>query len=73
MKVLGLDKDVQAGVTILIGMVAGIICAAMELSLYNDGVWVDEFITGSITIADFMAVTIILWTLIGIVIAVLRS
>lgn len=70
---MGLDRDVQAGVTIFMGMAAGILCAAIELSLYTDGVFFDEFVTGSITISDIMAITIILWTLVGIVIAVYRS
>lgn len=68
-----MDNDVQAGLSIMLGGLVGILFAALELSLYNDGIFIDEFITGSLTIADLMAVTIILFTIIGVIVAVLRS
>lgn len=66
------DQDLRATVTVMFCGFAGIILAAIEFSLYSRGVLVDEYIAGTVTIADLMAITIILWLLFGVVIAVIR-
>ena len=67
-----MDRDVRAGVTVMFCGFAGIILAAIEYTLYEEGVLIDEFVTGSITIADLMAITIVIWLIIGVIIAVTR-
>ena len=67
-----LDRDVKAGVTTMLGGFVGIIFAAIEYTLYEEGILIDEFVTGSITIADLMAITIVIWLIIGVIIAVTR-
>jgi len=65
-----MDKDVRVGVvTMAIGFL-GVIIAAIENSLYTDGILIDEFITGSVTIADLMSVTIIIFLIAAVVYAV---
>lgn len=52
---------------------AGVIFAFIEKALYDNGTIIDEFISGSITITDLMALTIIIWIIIGIIIGVAKS
>jgi len=65
-----MDKDVRAGVVAMFCGFVGIILAAIEKTLYDEGIVIDEFVTGSITLPDLMALTIIIWLLIGVVFAV---
>ena len=67
-----MDRDVRAGVTAMFCGFVGIILAAIEYTLYIEGILIDEFITGSVTIADLMAITIVIWLIIGVIIAVTR-
>ena len=68
-----MDKDVRTGVTVMFCGFFGIILAAIEHTLYQEGILIDEFITGSVTITDLMAITIIGWLIIGIILAVARQ
>lgn len=68
-----LDRDVRMGVTIMACGFIGIVFAGLEKLLYDKGVIIDEFITGSIALTDLMAITIIMWLLIGGIIAVVTS
>ena len=68
-----MDRDLQ-GVLIAMGVgFVGIILAAIEKILYDSGTIIDEFITGSITIENLMAITIIMFLLIGVILATVRS
>ena len=67
-----MDKDVRAGVVTMSCGFIGVILAAIEYTLYNQGILVDEFTTGTVVISDLMAVTIIIWLLIGVAYAVAR-
>ena len=67
------DSGGPTGLCVVGGGSAGIIFAFILERLYNAGILIDEFITGSITIADLMAVTVILWLIIGIILEVTRS
>lgn len=67
-----MDKDVRAGVTAMFCGFAGIIMAAIEYTLYEKGIVIDEFVTGTVTIADLMALTIITWLIVGVIMAVAR-
>ena len=51
----------------------GILLAAIENILYTSGTLLDEFVTGSIAITDIMAVTIIMFMIVGVMLAVLTS
>ena len=52
--------------------ICGCIGIALALILYilnAQGIVVDEYISGSITIENLMAVTILIWTMIGVVLS----
>ena len=67
-----MDRDVRAGVTAMFCGFVGVIMAAIEYTLWEEGILLDEFVTGSITIADLMAITIVIWLIIGVIVAVTR-
>jgi len=56
-------------IVFICGMI-GIGLAFVLYLLNAEGILVDEYITGSITIENIMSITIIIWTLIGVVISV---
>lgn len=62
----------MAGVTVLLFGFIGIILAAIEYTLYTEGILIDEFVTGSVTITDVMAFTVIAVLIFGVFIAVAR-
>jgi len=68
-----MDRDMQTVLAIVGGGFVGIIFAAIEKILYEQGTIIDEFITGTISITDLMAITIIIWLLVGVIIAVVKS
>jgi len=67
-----LDKDVVSALVVMLFGLGGIITAGLEEALYDKGILIDEFITGSITIADLMTITVILWILVGMIVAVMK-
>lgn len=67
------SKDLEAGIVIMLCGFAGIIMAAIEYVMYEQGLIIDEFITGSITLPDVMALTIILWIIAGILVGLVRK
>ena len=68
-----MDDALQAAMYTLGCGLIGILLAAMEYVMYTEGVIVDEFISGSVTLPDLMAFTIIIWIIIGVVLAVSRD
>lgn len=60
-------------ISIVVFGVAGIIFNLIFENLYDRGILFDEFITGTITVPDVMSVMLIFWTLIGIVVGVIRE
>jgi len=68
-----MNKSVSAGIVVMLMFFGGIIIAFIEYALYTNGILIDEYVTGTITIGDVMAVTIIMFALIGVVIAVAKS
>lgn len=62
-----MDRDVRAGVTVMLCGFAGIVLAALEKLLYDEGILLAA-LEGAIT--DMMAGTIIVWLLIGVILAV---
>ena len=67
-----MDEDISSALVVILFGLGGIITAGLEETLYNRGVMIDEFISGTISIADLMAITILIWILLGIVIAVIK-
>ena len=65
-----MNTDIRAALFVLGCGFIGILMAALEKVLHDEGIMVDEFVTGTITLPDLMAVTIIIWILIGAVLAV---
>lgn len=67
-----MDRDVQSAVVVVLFGVGGILTAGFEKALYDKGVLIDEFITGTISLPDLMTITIILWLLVGVIVAVMK-
>lgn len=67
-----MDRDLSSGIIVFACGMIGLLFAGIEQALYNDGILIDEMITGTISITDIMTVTILLWLIIGTLIAVLR-
>lgn len=67
-----MDKDVVSALVVMLFGLGGIITAGLEEALYDKGILIDEFITGTITIADLMTITVILWILVGMIVAVMK-
>lgn len=65
-----MDTDIKAALYMLGCGLIGILLAAIEYILYMQGTIIDEFVTGTITLPEIMAMTIIIWLIIGAVLAV---
>lgn len=67
-----MDRDVKRMMIIFVAGLIGIILAALELALYNAGIYVDELVISSntVSITDIMAITVVSATIGGVVIAV---
>jgi hypothetical protein len=50
-----------------------VILCAIEVYLYENGIVIDEWITGSITLPEFEALTIIVSLLVGVMFAMVVS
>lgn len=72
MKLGGLSREVRAGMTVLLMGLLGIIVGGMVYVLYETGIVVDEYITGSIQVEEVMAIFVLVFLLLGGVIAVIR-
>ena len=68
-----LDSSAPKGSCVIFGGFAGIVFAFILKALYDGGILIDEFITGSIVISDLMALTVIVWIMVGIIFEVIRS
>jgi len=52
---------------------AGIILAFIEKALYDQGIGVNALANVELTITELMALTIIIWVLVGIIIGAVKS
>lgn len=68
-----MDREMKTGLIVFLCILAGIMMAAIEYELNTQGILVNEFVTGTIAITDLMAVTIIVWILVGGIVAVIRQ
>lgn len=58
-------------IVFICGMV-GVILAFIVYGLYSEGIIVDEYITGTISITDVMSFIILAWSIIGVVLAAIK-
>ena len=58
---------------ILICGIIGLMFAGLCTYLYNNGIWLDEFIKAPNTIEDFNTIIIIIWLFIGVIVGSLRK
>jgi hypothetical protein len=66
------SRDFDAMMIVVIMGCLGVILAFIEYVLYSRGILRDEIVTGSVTISNLMACTVILFLLVGMVLASLR-
>ena len=52
--------------------ILGVIFSMILKTLYDDGIVVDEMITGTITISDLMMMVVVLFFVVGVIIAATR-
>jgi hypothetical protein len=65
--------SVRAGVIVMLFGFAGVVLAFIEKTLYDNGVLVTALSNMGVTLAEAMALTIIVWILLGVVLGMLRS
>ena len=63
----------EAFIIPLVMGVIGIVMAMILKTLYDDGIIIDEAISGTITITDLMAVVVVIWLVGGIFIAAIKK
>lgn len=67
------DQGAKAGLIILVCGILGMLCALIEQMAYNSGYLLDLYLTDASQLPGLMIVTIILWLLIGCVIAAISQ
>ena len=55
-----------------VGVVGAVIAAILNV-LNDAGILIDEFITGNITMPELMAIVIIIFVLVGVILAVVKG
>lgn len=58
---------------ILVCSFIGVFLAQIYKYLCDNGILIDDFITGTSTITDVMTVVIIIWVMIGVIVGVSRN
>ena len=64
-----MDRDLRRCIIVMLFGLAGICMAGISYTLYLNGIMVDEMVTGSITIQNVMSIEIIVWLMVGGIIA----
>lgn len=67
-----MGRDYDAGLIVMVMGALGVIMAYIFYTMNENGVIIDEMITGSVTISDVMAATIIFFILVGLILGVRR-
>ena len=65
--------NVKSGVIVMLFGFAGIVIAFIEKTLYDNGVLVTALSNMGVTLAEAMALTIIVWILVGVIIAMFKG
>ncbi len=58
--------------SIIMGGMIGIGFAGLSKFLYDNGIWLDVYISGTQTIEELMFIIIIIWLMVGLIIGSLR-
>jgi len=58
---------------ILTCTIIGIVMAMITQTMYNEGIFIDELITGTITITDLMFAIVFLWVIAGVILGASQS
>ena len=66
------SSDFSTILIVLCSGVLGIINAMVFWTLNEEGIIIDSFVSGSITILDCMVYTIILWLIVGIILSAVK-
>lgn len=66
-------NDFESLVIVLVFGVFGIVIAMIVNTLNTRGIIIDEFLTGSVTITDLIVGIIILFLVIGVIVAVVKK
>lgn len=69
---MGMGDSIKYFAIVFICGCIGIGLALILYILNAQGILIDEYITGSITIENVMALTILIWTLIGVVLSAIE-
>ncbi len=66
-------SDFNTVVIILVCGVLGLVNALILNNLYENGILIQEFVSGSITIETLMTLVIIVWLMVGIILAAFKK
>jgi len=66
-------KEFEMMLVILVCAILGVITAMIANLLYTNGIIIDELISGTITISDFMFIIFFIWIIVGIIIGVFKD
>ncbi len=70
---LGSRARSKAGIMVFLGGLEGVFFAYFVHTLYNLGLVIDEYITGTITINELDAIIVIIWIVVGALLGVLSD
>ncbi len=70
---LSMGNNERTFAIVLISIIVGIVCAILLQLLWTQGIIIDEYTTGTITLQDLQLGCIILWTLFGLAVAALNN
>ncbi len=66
-------SDFNTVVIILVCGVLGLVNALIINNLYENGILIQEFVSGSITIETLMTLVIVVWLMVGIILAAFKK
>ena len=66
-------KDFETLIIIVVFAVIGIIMSMFLKTLYDRGIIIDEFVSETITITEIMAIVIILFLVVGVIVAATKK
>jgi len=67
------SRDFDTMVIVLVFLVLGLVTSMILWTLNDRGVLIDELVSGSISITDLQIVVIILWGMVGIIVAAVKK
>jgi hypothetical protein len=67
------NPDLKPGIIVMFSGFAGLVLAAIEKVLYDEGVIVNDFATVSGGLPAIMTITVVLFLLVGVVIGMVKA